>query len=70
MIAQSCAPREPPCCDAAMRFIPARALFQFGPDHGDQLPPGEVWPVVQSWSFMSSAQNWTHPLFCCAAASS
>src|SRR5829696_586105 len=67
---QSCAPRVPPCCEAAMRFIPFGALFQFGPLHADQLPPGEVCQTVQSCSIMSSAKSCTRPSFCCAAASS
>src|SRR5258708_7308991 len=65
-MAQSCAPREPPCWQATIS-VSSGALFQFGADHAVQLPPGDVCDALISCCFWSSIQICTQPLFCCAA---
>jgi hypothetical protein len=63
---QSCAPRVPPCWQAAIS-VSKGASFQFRSDQPVQSPPGEVCDALISYWSWSSIQIWTQPLFCCAA---
>ena len=59
--AQTCAASLLAVREAVSFFSPCGALFQFGPCHLPQSPPGRVCSMNQSWRFMSSTHSITGP---------